>query len=50
MKNEGVTMSYKEMVIPFMMVPFEEMKKKQAEQYYRWYVDTLDERLDRLQK
>lgn len=43
-------MSYKEMVIPFMTVPFEEMKKKQAEQYYRWYVETLDERVGRLQK
>lgn len=43
-------MSYKEMIIPFMVVPFEEMKKKQAEQYYRWYMDTLDERICRLQK
>lgn len=38
------------MIIPFVTVPFEEMKKKQAEQYYRWYVDTLDERVCRLQK
>lgn len=43
-------MSYKEMIIPFKTVPFEEMKKKQAEQYYRWYMDTLDERVCRLQK
>lgn len=43
-------MSYKEMVIPFEVVPFEVMKKKQAEQYFQWYIDTLDERLCRLQK
>ena len=43
-------MSYKQMIIPFKTVPFEEMKKKQAEQYYRWYMDTLDERVCRLQK
>jgi hypothetical protein len=48
--EKGAAMSYKEMIIPFKMVPFEEMKKKQAEQYYRWYMDTLDERLCRLQK
>ena len=40
---------YKEMVIPFDAVPFEEMKKKQAEQYFQWYMDTLVERLRRLQ-
>ncbi len=40
---------YKEMIMPFIMVPFEEMKKKQAEQYYRWYIDTMDERICRLQ-
>ena len=38
------------MIIPFKTVPFEEMKKKQAEQYYRWYMDKLDERVCRVQK
>lgn len=42
-------MSYEEMVIPFEAVPFEEMKKKQVEQYFQWYMDSLVERLCRLQ-
>ena len=42
-------MVYEEMVIPFEVVPFEEMKKKQVEQYFQWYMDTLVERLCRLQ-
>lgn len=43
-------MAYKEMILPFEVVSFEEMKKKQVEQYFHWYMDTLDERLCRLQK
>lgn len=43
-------MAYKEMILPFEVVSFEEMKKKQVEQYFHWYMDTLDERLWRLQK
>lgn len=35
-------MSYTAMTLPFETVPFNEMKKKQAEQYFNWYVDTLD--------
>ena len=32
-------MLYPEMILPFEMIPFAEMKKKQAEQYLQWYVD-----------
>lgn len=42
-------MVYNEMVMPFAMVPFEEMKKKQAEQYFRWFISTLDERCTKLE-
>lgn len=47
---KGVEMSYIAMTLPFEIVPFDEMKKKQAEQYFNWYVDTLDLRISKLEK
>jgi len=35
--------------MPFEMVPFEEMNKKQVKQYFEWFMSTLDERCNRLQ-
>lgn len=42
-------MSYPEMVPPFELVPFEEMKKKQVEQYFNWFINTKEERIQNLQ-
>lgn len=42
-------MLYPEMILPFEMIPFAEMKKKQAEQYLQWYVDTIDIRINNLE-
>lgn len=42
-------MSYQEMIPPFELVPFEEMKKKQVEQYFNWFLDTKEERIQNLQ-
>ena len=42
-------MIYNEMVMPFEMVSFEEMNKKQVKQYFEWFMLTLDERCNRLQ-
>lgn len=33
------------MQVPFTLVPFEEMNRKQAMQYLNWYIEVLDERI-----
>jgi len=33
---------------PFEFVPFEEMKKKQAEQYFNWYMTQIEDRIKQL--
>lgn len=43
-------MLYNEMILPFETVPFEEMQKKHAEQYFQWHMNTLEERICRLQE
>lgn len=43
-------MEYTGMQIPFELVPFEEMNKKQAEQYFNWFMETKEERLQNLQR
>ena len=37
--------NYREMQVPFTLVPFEEMNRKQAMQYLNWYVQVMDERI-----
>lgn len=43
-------MEYTAMIIPFETVCFDEMNKKQAEQYFDWFIRTKGERLKRLQE
>ena len=43
-------MQFKGIQVPFELVPFSEMNKKQAKQYFEWFIDTIDERLDILQE
>lgn len=35
--------------IPFILVPFEDMNKKQVEQYFQWFMDEKDKRLQQLE-
>ena len=43
-------MQYNGMTPPFDLIPFEDMKKKQAEQYFVWYIDTIEQRIQNLEK
>lgn len=43
-------MQYNGMNPPFELIPFEDMKKKQAEQYFVWYIDTIEQRIQNLEK
>lgn len=43
-------MQYNGMTPPFDFIPFEDMKKKQAEQYFVWYIDTIEQRIQNLEK
>jgi hypothetical protein len=43
-------MQYNGMTPPFELIPFEDMKKKQAEQYFVWYIDTIEQRIQNLEK
>ena len=43
-------MKYNGMTPPFELIPFEDMKKKQAEQYFVWYIDTIEQRIQNLEK
>lgn len=38
------------MIPPFELVPFVDMKKKQAEQYLAWYIDTIEQRIQNLEQ
>ena len=38
-------MQYNGMTPPFDLIPFEDMKKKQDEQYFVWYIDTIEQRI-----
>ncbi|WP_443596552.1 hypothetical protein [Agathobacter sp.] len=42
-------MQYNGMTPPFELIPFEDMKKKQAEQYFVWYIDTIEQRIQNLE-
>lgn len=41
-------MLYKGMAVPFEMAAFEDMNKRQAEQYLTWYIDTIEQRINNL--
>ncbi len=41
---------YEGLITPFPMVPFEDMKKKEVEQYFNWFMETKEERLRYLQQ
>lgn len=43
-------MQYNGKTPPFELIPFEDMKKKQAEQYFVWYIDTIEQRIQNLEK
>ena len=43
-------MQYNGMTPPFELISFEDMKKKQAEQYFVWYIDTIEQRIQNLEK
>ena len=43
-------MQYNGMTQPFELISFEDMKKKQAEQYFVWYIDTIEQRIQNLEK
>lgn len=43
-------MQYNGMTPPFELISFEDMKKKQAEQYFVWYIDTIEQRIKNLEK
>ena len=43
-------MEYREMHIPFELVPFCNMNKKQAEQYFNWFLETKEQRIKNLQE
>lgn len=43
-------MQYNGMTPPFKLISFEDMKKKQAEQYFVWYIDTIEQRIQNLEK
>lgn len=42
-------MIFKGMQVPFELVSFEQMNKKQTKQYFEWFMETLDERISILQ-
>ena len=48
--NREVNMEYKAMIPPFEIVRFEEMNKKQTNQYFDWFCETKEERLRKLQE
>ena len=41
---------YQELLTPFILVPFEEMNKKQVVQYFDWFINTKSERMRYLQE
>lgn len=43
-------MQYNGMTPPFELISFEDMKKKQAEQYFVQYIDTIEQRIQNLEK
>lgn len=43
-------MDYPIMEPPFVLLPFEEMKKKQVEQYFQWYMTEKENRIRQLDK
>ena len=43
-------MQYNGMTPPFELISFEDMKKKQAEQCFVWYIDTIEQRIQNLEK
>ena len=43
-------MQYNGMTPPFELISFEDMKKKQAEQYFVWYIYTIEQRIQNLEK
>ena len=43
-------MQYNGMTPPFELISFEDMKEKQAEQYFVWYIDTIEQRIQNLEK
>ncbi len=43
-------MDYPLMETPFVLVPFEEMNKKQVEQYYQWFMTEKDKRIHQLEE
>ena len=43
-------MNYPIMEPPFILLPFEEMKKKQVEQYFQWYMTEKENRIRQLDK
>ena len=38
-----------EIKYPIKMPPFEKMKKQQAEQYFNWFIETIDIRIKNLE-
>lgn len=36
-------MLYKGMIPPFELVAFEDMKKTQTDQYFTWYMETIEQ-------
>lgn len=43
-------LDYRFMDTPFELVPFIDMKKKQADQYIKWYIETIEQRISKLQQ
>ena len=43
-------MQYNGKTPPIELISFEDMKKKQAEQYFVWYIDTIEQRIQNLEK
>ncbi len=43
-------MDYPLMETPFVLVPFEEMNKKQVEQYFQWFMTEKDKRIHQLEQ
>ena len=43
-------MQYNGMTPPFELISFEDMKKKQAEQYCVWYIETIEQRIQNVEK
>lgn len=43
-------MEYEDMKLPFALPSFADMNKKQAEQYFKWFMEIKAQRIEKLQK